>query len=258
LNGDRDIVNLSGISDKTLVGKLLRLPLRFVPPDAVVPILQGKLRGQKWIVGSGHHGCWLGSYEWDKRVAFEQVVGEGGVVFDIGAHVGFYTLLASVLVGASGKVIAFEPAPRNVRYLQAHLRLNHVSNVELIQAAVSDRIGVASFDESPASSTGHLAAGGSLWVKTVTIDQLVSAGEVPAPTCIKIDAEGAEALVLQGGKSVLSGLRPPILLATHGSEVHRECCRLLRSLGYVLKPIAGLSVEETDEIIAFRSTDAHP
>jgi FkbM family methyltransferase len=245
-------VNFSGVAEKALAGKLLRLPLRFIPPHAVVPVLQGKLKGQKWIVGSSNHGCWLGSYEWDKRVVFEQVVGDGGVVFDIGAHVGFYTLLASVLVGPSGKVIAFEPVPRNVRYLQAHLRLNRISNVELIEAAVSDRKGVACFDESLASSTGHLAPGGSLRVKTVALDQLVSAGEVPAPTCIKIDVEGGEALVLQGGKSVLSGLHPRIFLATHGSEVHRECCRLLRSLGYELKPIGGRSLEEASEIVAFR------
>lgn len=75
---------------------------------------------------------------------------------------------------------------------------------------------------------------------------------MPAPTCIKIDVEGDEALVLQGGKSVLSDLRPRIFLATHGSEVHRECCRLLRSVGYELKPINGRSLEETDEIVAFR------
>jgi len=166
-------VNFSAISDKTLVGKLLRSPLDLIPRNTVVPILQGSLKGRKWIVGSSNHGCWLGSYEYDKRLAFERVVGDGGVVFDIGAHVGFYTLLASVLVGPSGKVIAFEPVPRNVRYLQAHLRINHVSNVELIEAAVSDRMGVASFDESPGNSTGHLACGGSLRVKTVALDQLI-------------------------------------------------------------------------------------
>ena len=233
------------------MGKLLRLPLRFIPPDAVVPILQGRLRGQKWIVGSSNHGCWLGSYEWDKRVAFEHVVGDGGVVFDIGAHVGFYTLLASVLVGPSGKVIAFEPVPRNVCYLQAHLRLNHVSNGEVIEAAVSDRPGVASFAQGPSSSTGHLAPGGLLCVKTVSLDQLVAEREAPPPTCMKIDVEGGEARVLRGGSFVLSTFRPTVFLATHGSEVHRECCRLLRSVGYELKPIDGRSLEETDEIVAF-------
>lgn len=65
----------------------------------VVPVLQGSLRGRKWIVGSSNHGCWLGSYEWKKQRLFTRTVSSGDVVFDIGAHVGFYTLLASVLVG---------------------------------------------------------------------------------------------------------------------------------------------------------------
>ena len=43
--------------------------LRLVPPDARVPILQGRLRGKRWIVGAGVHGYWLGSYEWDKARA---------------------------------------------------------------------------------------------------------------------------------------------------------------------------------------------
>ena len=73
-----------------------------------VRILQGKLRGKKWIVGSGNHAYWLGSHEYKKRILFEKVIRQGSIVFDIGAHVGFYTLLASVLVGTKGKVFAFD------------------------------------------------------------------------------------------------------------------------------------------------------
>ncbi len=56
-------MNLSGISDKSLFGKILRLPLRIIPAQTVMPIIQGKLKGKKWIVGASNHGCWLGSYE---------------------------------------------------------------------------------------------------------------------------------------------------------------------------------------------------
>ncbi|MDW8317197.1 MAG: FkbM family methyltransferase, partial [Anaerolineae bacterium] len=90
-------MNLSGISSKSLIGRVLRFPLRLIPPKAVLPIMQGRLKGRKWIVGSSSHGCWLGSYEYAKRIVFERTVRENSVVFDIGAHVGFYTLLAAVL-----------------------------------------------------------------------------------------------------------------------------------------------------------------
>lgn len=108
-------MNISAVPHDSLVGRLLRWPLRFIPPELVVPILQGKLKGRKWVVGSSKHGCWLGSYEYHKRRLFEQLIRPGDTVFDIGAHVGFYTLLASILTGPAGRVFAFEPLPRNLR-----------------------------------------------------------------------------------------------------------------------------------------------
>ena len=92
--------------------KVIRLPLRCLPPRLVVPILTGRLRGRKWIVGSGVHSCWIGSYELEKQLAFARVTPFGGTVLDLGANVGFYTVLAAELVGPSGRVHAFEPVPR--------------------------------------------------------------------------------------------------------------------------------------------------
>lgn len=204
----------------------------------------------KWVTGSSNHGCWLGSYEYDKRILFENRVGDGSVVFDIGANVGFYTLLASVLVGYSGKVVAFEPAPRNLRYLRSHLRMNRVSNVKIIEAAVSDSNGECQFDTGPDRSMGHISSNGGLVVKSVTIDRLVFACEVPPPTHMKIDVEGAELEVLRGAAKTLATHRPGIFLATHGKELHRQSCDFLRSLGYDLEPISATEVDQTDEILA--------
>lgn len=244
-------MNFSGISNKSFLGKALRFPLQLIPAETVVPVLQGRLRGKKWIVGSSHHGCWLGSYEDTKRRYFERTLKQGSIVYDIGANVGFYTLLASVLVGTTGKVFAFEPAPRNLRYLRAHLRLNLVENVRTIEAAVSDRVGVAHFDEASGPCTGRLAEGGELLVRTVSVDELFSIGELPPANFIKVNVEGSEARVLRGAKNMLSVHRPTIFLATHGKETHAECCQLLRSLGYRLEPLGGTSLEETDEVTAF-------
>src|SRR3989454_7017615 len=110
--------NLSAVSSRSVAGKFLRWPLRFVPRELAVPIRQGALRGKRWVVGSSTHGCWLGSYEYTKRKLFESYVIAGDVVYDIGANVGFYTLLASVLVGRGGQVVAIEPLPRNIAYLR--------------------------------------------------------------------------------------------------------------------------------------------
>lgn len=115
------VFNFSGISNQGFVGRMIRWPLRLIPAEAQLPILQGVLRGKRWIAGSSTHGCWAGSYEYEKQLLFTQTITKGNVVFDIGAHVGFYTLLSSVLVQDQGRVFAFEPLPRNVIYLSEHV-----------------------------------------------------------------------------------------------------------------------------------------
>ena len=131
-------MDLTQIPTHSLVGKFLRFPLRFVPDE--MPILRGKSRGKKLhIVASASHSLWLGIFEPKKRSAFESTVPKGGIVFDIGASVGFYTLLGSVLVGGEGRVFAFEPLPQNLSYLKKHLQLNRITNVAVIEAAVAER-----------------------------------------------------------------------------------------------------------------------
>lgn len=243
-------INFSGLSDRRLLGQVIRLPLKLIPAQMVVPIWQGRLRGVRWIVGSSTHGCWLGSYEYYKQRVFVDTVKNGGILFDIGAHVGFYTLLASVLVGSTGRVYAFEPVLRNLFYLGKHLKINHITNVTVVKAAVSDLSGEATFDEGPGSSMGHLSAQGTYIVNTVTLDEMIAAKQIPVPDYLKIDVEGAEWSVLHGAKFLLAQSHPTIFLATHSPTIHQECCRFLESLGYSLHSINASDVWHSDEILA--------
>ena len=247
------MINFSGITNNSVVGKLLRLPLKLIPEGAILPIVQGKLKGKKWIVGSSNHGCWLGTYEFAKQRLFSETIREGSVVYDIGAHVGFYTLLASVLVGPKGKVVAFEPLPRNIYYLKEHLRLNQCKNVTLVEAAVCEQNGMSCFKESGDSYTGHLFSKDGIAVKTVCIDDLLSKGEIPSPDLLKIDVEGAELSVLSGAKLMTANYHPTIFLSTHASDLHQQCCKYLKSMGYKLRAISEKdTIDNTSEIVAFR------
>lgn len=246
-------MNFSGISSKSVIGKLLRLPLRLIPSGMILPILQGRLKGKKWIAGSGNHGCWIGSYEHEKQTLFAKTIQEGFVVYDIGAHVGFYTLLASEIIGLNGKVAAFEPLPRNIHYLKEHLRLNRCENVTVLEAAVAERSGITFFEESTNNYMGSLSSKGRLEIKVVSLDNLVSKGEIPPPDYMKIDVEGSEMLVLSGAKSLLAQYHPTIFLATHGNKVHQQCCKFLKSIGYDLQSInEKQNIYETDEILALK------
>jgi len=246
-------MNFSGISNGSAIGALLRFPLRLLPTSTVMPILQGKLRGYRWITGSSNHGCWLGSYEFEKQNYVSNLVKPGSVIFDIGAHVGFYTLLFSVLAGDSGQVIAFEPFPANAKYLKQHIQMNKLNNVRMYEAAMAEKAGTADFETGISSSMGHITdqiSPSTFQVKLVNIDELVNSGEVPPPDYIKLDIEGAELRALQGATETLKKHHPSIFLATHGHDIHKMCCNLLQELGYELLPISGSDITQTDELFA--------
>jgi len=225
------VINFSGISDSSFLGRALRLPLRLIPDAAVLRVVQGPLRGKRWIAGSFNHGCWLGSYELAKQRKVIELVRAGMVCWDVGAHVGFYTLLFAELVGPQGKVFAFEPLPRNVDLLRRHVEMNGYRNVRTLPCALADFDGEASFDPGPNPSMGRIAPSGPLRVPCARADTLVARGEVEAPDVIKIDVEGAEAAVLRGARRAMER-HPAILLATHGEQAHGECLGLLAAAGY--------------------------
>jgi FkbM family methyltransferase len=247
-------MNYSAVSDQTLLGKALRLPLRLIPQNTHIRVLQGRLRGKRWIVGSSTHGCWLGSYEYAKQQAFSEAIQRGNVVYDVGANVGFYSLLASVLVGPRGHVFSFEPVQRNLQFLKRHLELNEVTNCSVLDVAVSRNEGTAQFALGPNASMGRLMneSKDGLTVRTVALNTLVASGELPPPDVIKCDVEGAEFDALSGASEILTKHRPTIFLATHGVEVHKSCCRLLDTLGYHLGTLDGLPISQSTEILAAR------
>jgi hypothetical protein len=122
--------------------------------------------------------------------------------------------------------------------------------VIVIEAAVSNKSEKIAFDEGRESSIGHISETGKLQVSSVMLDNLVSSGVVPLPQFVKIDIEGAELLALLGAKQILATSHPTIFLATHGNEVHAECCLLLSSLGYQVQPIDERPLEKSSEILA--------
>jgi FkbM family methyltransferase len=243
-------MNFSIISNSSWWGKAIRLPLRLIPQRMVLPVFQGPLKGKKWIVGSSVNGCWLGSYEFKKQGIFADHIIDSGVVYDIGAHAGFYTLLASDLVGPKGKVLAFEPLPKNVQFLMKHLQINHISNVEVFDVAITDQSGTAMFEESVHTSMGRLSDDGNITVQTASLDGFIKNNLLPQPDIIKMDIEGGEYSALLGAQKTLEGKHPVIFLATHSDMIHKKCCDLLIEHGYVLSPIDDHRLEYSREILA--------
>jgi len=230
-------------SNQSLIGKLLRFPLNLIPKGTIVPILGSAARGKKWILGSGAHSQWLGIHEIGKKKVYKKAIKSGSVVYDIGANVGIYTIISSILCGETGHVYAFEPVPVNAKYLKKHVELNKLNNVTIVETAVSDVDGYLQFKDDGDHCTSHISIDGEIKVESQTIDSFVFTKKNKPPGYLKIDVEGAEVSVLQGGKKVLNEYKPEIFLATHGYELDRACRNLLAQLNYKVNNLPGSADE---------------
>jgi FkbM family methyltransferase len=222
------------MAQATTLSRILRLPLSLIPSDAQIPILRGPLRGKKWIVGAGPHACWVGTYEVDLLRAFAASFAPGSVVYDVGANVGIYSLLASSRVGPSGMVYAFEPQPRNLLYLRRHMTLNHVQNCVILETAISNTAGTLRFSAASLEpSMGRLSPEGEVLVPSTTLDRCIYGEKgLRPPNVLKIDVEGAEWDVLQGATRALAEFHPKIFLELHGTQLHADCRAFLVAMGY--------------------------
>ena len=247
------MINFSKISNSGFIGKILRKVLNIFPKPEIIRILQGPLRGKKWIVNSGVNGYWLGTYEREHQQILEKVLKEGDVFLDIGAHVGIFTILASQLVGKSGRVFAFEPLKRNVGFLNRHIALNGCNNIVVIEAAVSDSEGDAFFDEGENSFMGKLSSKGAHPIKMVTIDRLVSEKIILPPSVMKIDVEGFQEKVLTGAMTTLQKYHPKVILeASYKKGDPENFYSILTLLGYIIEPIGEKSLENAGDFFAYK------
>jgi FkbM family methyltransferase len=161
-----------------------------------------------------------GRYEEAERRFVELWLRPGMAVLDIGAHHGFYTLLASRKVGSTGSVVAFEPSPRERKRLLTHLRINRCKNVRIESLALGDANGEADFFIVDGRGTGlnSLRRPSSdepidiVTVPVMTLDDYLRLTHSTAIDFIKMDVEGAELTVLKGGAALLARRPRPIIL----------------------------------------------
>lgn len=137
----------------------------------------------------------------------------GGTFFDVGAHVGFMSVLASRLVGPEGVVVAFEPLSANLRRTQDNVTSNAgAARFDGRLLALSDRDGRMKLAVGEKEITARLSEDEGMDVDVARLDSL----DVPAPDVIKIDVEGAECDVLRGMPKLLKAHAPTLIIEIHG------------------------------------------
>jgi len=175
------------------------------------------------------------------------------VLWDLGANVGFFSLLGARLAGPDGRVVAWEPVPAVAAHArEAALRSGLDAQVEVRAGAVGAVAGREELLVAVDESWSHLAARGnvagtrSLSVAVTTLDEVLVAG-APPPDVVKLDVEGSEADVLRGARRLLAEHRPALVIELHGTAA--EVCELLDDAGY--------AAERLDAAGAPRAAPAH-
>lgn len=199
--------------------------LRWLQDRATVTLGAGQGRGLRFAPGSGAAHYAGGDNELAVQDALAHALQEGDCLFDVGANVGFLTVIGALLVGPSGRVVAFEPVARNVAAIRRNAALNGFAQVTVVDKAVSDRSGTERLIRTRSLGGAALAgadtppdAVGEEEVEVITIDDVVVARAVPPPSVVKIDVEGAELAVLAGMEQTLARHRPVLIYEIDGPD----------------------------------------
>jgi FkbM family methyltransferase len=235
---------------KWLVGVARSIPLArrisyALIKNRAVHIASGAGEGLRFNIAGLNTGYASGTNEMPVQMALAGCIKPGDVFLDIGANIGFFTVIGARLVGPGGRVYTFEPVPENISALKHNIALNQFGHVSIMECALSNEVGKGELllagwggGSALASASPPPDVKGSLMVDLETVDHLVAEGQILAPDVVKIDVEGAELEVLQGMAQVLKTHPPRIVFELDDqtqegfSQKQSACEAYLKSFGY--------------------------
>lgn len=221
------------------------------------PLLEGRLevlggmaRGLR-LAGSGlpleHLQAYYflrGTLEMTVQEALRRHLGPGGVLYDIGANLGFFSVLGARLVGPGGQVFAFEPVPANAAAVRLHADLNQLATVTVLELALGTASGRSTLSIPEDAGWAYLESyapdrdvPSKVDVEVASVDELLGSGRIAPPDVVKLDTEGAELEVLRGMERTISSHHPVIICEMHGRNA--EFVALADELGYAVTNLDG-------------------
>jgi FkbM family methyltransferase len=235
---------------------------RVSPAESQVFACRGVLEGYRMSIDWSRYRSFVYG-TWEPKVvrAITDIVKPGMTVIDIGAHIGYYTLLFAKCVGPGGRVFAFEPFPGNFALLQRNINLNNLKNVQLMREAIFSRtqqmtISAPEDEPNPGSGSMHEEAGQRQYqVEAITLDDFCDRLALQ-PDVVKMDIEGAEYDALLGARKAIGLCRPKLLIELHhfdGNVGAAPAPKLLTEWGYQVKWVENW--ELTSYILALPGTN---
>jgi len=229
-----------------LGGLLHSLSHRILPPDQRVrmQVQAGPARGiYLELSPRTGHAYFRGEPEIETQKVVVERLKPGMVFYDLGANIGYFSLLAARLVGSVGQVFSFEPDAEVVVRLRDNIQLNGCSNITVVEAGVwsasQDVCFVSSDASSPERGTGKFGAAEKhaegTPTRCVALDDFIQSA--PPPDGIKCDVEGAELEALRGAESLLRTRHPWIICETHSETNDRMAREFLSRLEYYVQTV---------------------
>lgn len=228
---------------KPLAG-LIRRGLNRAAPTGIVPVkvAGGDLAGYSILLDMQiDKDYWLGTYEPELQETVRKLVKPGEVIYDVGANIGYISLLLAKAAGETGRVYAFEALPENADRWRRNIELNGKEpRLRLIPKAVTGAAGPVTFLVHASGGMGKVAGSGGrpdqyraeIVVEGVSLDEFVYGQGNPAPQVIKMDIEGGEVLALPGMARLLAEAQPLLMMELHGQESSRAAWDTLTAAGY--------------------------
>lgn len=230
--------------------RLIRQSLNRAAPTGLseVTIAAGVLAGHKIQLDmQTEKDYWLGTYEPQLETALQEWVKPGMLIYDVGANIGYISLLFSKLVGENGQIFAFEALPANIERLKVNLALNQLQNqIKVIHTAVVNTPASVPFLVHSSNGMGKVVGSAGrkehyleeILVPGTSLDHFVYDQGNPSPHIIKMDIEGGEILALPGMHRLLTEVHPTIFLELHGESAARTAWDTLTQAGYFLQRLA--------------------
>ncbi len=188
-------------------------------------IQQGAGQGLHFDAAGAKAGYVIGSAEPAMQAALVRLLRPGMTFFDVGAHVGFLTVIGARLVGPEGRVVGFEPVRASADQARKNAAANGYTNVEIRTVALGNTDGEARFAIFADSSLATMRAlehtapqHADTHLPICRLDALMDEGSLPLPDVIKIDVEGVEVEMLAGAHRTLSDARPMLLIELHSTN----------------------------------------
>jgi FkbM family methyltransferase len=244
------------------LARLLRGVLNQAAPSGLsqVRVAAGGLEGTNLVLDmQSEKDYWLGTYEPELQAAIRCEVHPGMVAYDVGANIGYVSLLLARAVGPQGRVFAFEALPANLDRIRANLALNPQAAVAPLGMAVIDGNRPVEFLTHASGAMGKAAGsagrkdetyGAAIQVPGISLDEFIYTQLNPLPQVVKIDIEGGEVLALPGMRRLLRGGRPLVFLELHGPEAARAAWDELTAAGYHLS-----RMDNGAHILSFETLD---